>query len=467
LSNQSTKASEKSLLAEVSPALRTYIETNIFPEYSKNDWGHRIDHIQYVIRRSFQFAATLPADQKVNPDLLYAAAAYHDLGHHIDAKHHEKVSAQMFLENSDLKQFFSDDERKTIAEAIEGHRSHFDSPQRNIYSKLIASADCHINVNVVLHRTFSYRVRNYNELSLDEIIDESRQHLISKYGYEGYALDKMSFDDPEFESALNGLRELVYNEKLFRERFIAVNHLARSIKLERELATYLESVDPKLRRYIETEIFPEYSQNDRAHGILHVREVIRRSFSLNQTFSLRLNPNIIYAAAAYHDLDKHLDSDHYETISAKLFRQDEGIIRFFSSDERNSIAEAIEDHHSSKPDHPRSAYGKLLSSANRNTRTEMVFVRSFFAGKDRQPDTTVTDFLKSTRQRLKERYREEDPEKMFYADDEYRNFLTEICQLLDDKAAFAKRYCEVNQITSREHTLAEEPGVEISPVILI
>ena len=30
-----------------------YTEENIFPEYSKNEVGHGIDHIKYVIKRSF------------------------------------------------------------------------------------------------------------------------------------------------------------------------------------------------------------------------------------------------------------------------------------------------------------------------------------------------------------------------------------------------------------------------------
>ena len=141
--------------------------------------------------------------------------------------------------------------------------------------------------------------------------------------------------------------------------------------------------------------------------------------------------------------------------------------KFFSDAERQLIAEAIEDHRSSKSDSPRSTYGKLISSADRNTRVEMVFVRSFFVGKDRQPETTVDDFLDFTFQRLSKRYSEDDPENMFFADDEYRNFLIEMRQLLQDEVAFKNRYVEVNQVTSREHTLAEEPGIEISPAILI
>lgn len=86
--------SPKNLLEKVNPKLRNYVETNIFPEYAKNDWGHQLGHIEYVIRRSLKFASTLP---NINYDIAYVVAAFHDIGHHIDAKHHERVSAQIFL----------------------------------------------------------------------------------------------------------------------------------------------------------------------------------------------------------------------------------------------------------------------------------------------------------------------------------------------------------------------------------
>ena len=36
--------------------LKHYIEENILTEYSKNEKGHGIEHINYVINRCFKFA---------------------------------------------------------------------------------------------------------------------------------------------------------------------------------------------------------------------------------------------------------------------------------------------------------------------------------------------------------------------------------------------------------------------------
>ena len=89
----------------INKELKEYIEKNIFPEYNKNDKGHGIDHIAYVIGRSLKFASTV---EDIDYNMVYAIAAYHDIAHHIDAKHHEELGAKILLEDNNLKKFFND-----------------------------------------------------------------------------------------------------------------------------------------------------------------------------------------------------------------------------------------------------------------------------------------------------------------------------------------------------------------------
>ena len=79
--------------------LKEYIESDIFEEYNLNEKGHGIDHIKYVIRRSLEFARTI---ENINYEMVYVIAAYHDIGHYIDAKNHEIVSAKMLSEDERL-----------------------------------------------------------------------------------------------------------------------------------------------------------------------------------------------------------------------------------------------------------------------------------------------------------------------------------------------------------------------------
>ena len=229
-------------------------------------------------------------------------------------------------------------------------------------------------------------------------------------------------------------------------------------KILDEIEQYTGEVSPELKKYIADNIFPQYSKNDKGHGLLHILEVIRRSFALNQNLDLELDKNMIYAIASCHDLGKYINSDIHEKIAAETFFKDENMKKFFSDEQRTIIKEAIEDHRSSKKDHPRTKYGELISSADRNTRIEIVFIRSFFVAHERMPDMNIEEYLDFTYKRLSKRYGEEEPENMFLEDDDYREFLKDMRELLKHEEEFKNRYCEVNHIKSRQHKVCEEAG---------
>ena len=226
---------------------------------------------------------------------------------------------------------------------------------------------------------------------------------------------------------------------------------------------YIKNVDGDLRKYIEENVFPEYEKNDKGHNILHIKEVIRRSFELNETMGLGLNDNLVFAIAACHDNGKYVDHKIHEKIAAERFFADENFKRFFSDEERVLIKEAIEDHRSSFEEEPRSNYGKLVSSADRNSTIDIVFIRSFFVGKERTPDMTIEEFLDFTINRLRKRYSEEDSENMFYEDEIYAKFLADMRRLLKDDKAFKDRYCRVNNIQNRNNKVRDEAGYREEP----
>ena len=91
----------------INESLKKYIEEVIFPQYELNDMGHNINHIMYVIDRSLKFASEV---EDINLDMVYTIAAYHDIGHHIDAKNHEVVSAKILGEDEKLKEYFTKEE---------------------------------------------------------------------------------------------------------------------------------------------------------------------------------------------------------------------------------------------------------------------------------------------------------------------------------------------------------------------
>lgn len=206
--------------------LLKYIETNIFPEYEKNDLGHNIEHINYVIEKSLKHAKSLT---DLNINMVYTIAAYHDIGHHIDAKNHEKVSAQILKKDSSLKEYFNDEEINIMSEAIEDHRASLEYIPRSVYGKMISSADRNTSIEEPLKRTYEYRIKHNPNDSLEKIIEESRKHILEKFGKDGYAKDKIYFGKEEYERFLKNITDLAENEEEFKKKYIEVNGLKPKI----------------------------------------------------------------------------------------------------------------------------------------------------------------------------------------------------------------------------------------------
>ena len=189
---------------KINDKLKEYIEENIFPVYEKNEPAHNIDHIKYVIGRSFKFADTIP---NINYDMVYTIASYHDIGHHINPKTHELVSAEIMYNDDKLKAFFTDEERQIIKEAIEDHRT--------IYGKIVSSADRNNTVETCLQRSYCYNKKLHPEYDDEQIFEDCHFHLNDKFGENGYA--KFFFKDEEYEKFLTDIRTLLSDKDKFIE----------------------------------------------------------------------------------------------------------------------------------------------------------------------------------------------------------------------------------------------------------
>ena len=274
---------------------------------------------------------------------------------------------------------------------------------------------------------------------------------------------KIVFSEVKKQNSSMSLDELLYAvyEQVKDEYNISFDLLRKKI-LEAndidEIEYYTKDVNKELKDYITKNIFPEYAKNDGGHNIVHILEVIRRSFALNDTFKLGLDVNMIYTVASCHDWGKYIDHETHNLIAAKNFINDNNFKKFFSDLERKIIMEAIEDHRSSKEEEPRSVYGKLISSADRNTSIDIVFIRSFFVGRERMPDVNIDDYLDFTIQRLRKKYDEVNPENMFYEDKTYMVFIHDMRNLLKNEKEFKDRYCKINNIKSRDNKVCDEKG---------
>ena len=200
--------------------LKKYIKELINYHYNLNDKGHGVEHAEYVINRSLKFANEI---DDVNYEMVYVIAAYHDVAHHIDAKNHEVLSAQMLIKDEELKKYFTDEQIKIMSEAVEDHRSSLETEPRSIYGKIVSSADRNTSVEVTLKRCYSYNKKHSQNLMENEVIEKCRRFLLEKFGEDGYARSKMYFDDKEYEKYLYDITELALNSEKFSMKIKRVN----------------------------------------------------------------------------------------------------------------------------------------------------------------------------------------------------------------------------------------------------
>lgn len=194
-------------------------------------------------------------------------------------------------------------------------------------------------------------------------------------------------------------------------------------------------VDGELRKHIEVTVFPEYGKNEPAHSLGHIKYVIDRSFKFAQNIP-DINYNIVYVVAAYHDIGHHIDPNRHEIESAKIMQKDKKLKEFFSKDELKTIKEAIEDHRASSDHEPRSIYGKIVSTADRNNNIESCLERSYFYGKKLHPDFSDDELFDRAYEHLKLKFGENGYAKFYFKDEEYEKFLADIRKLLSDKKKF-------------------------------
>ena len=143
----------------------------------------------------------------------------------------------------------------------------------------------------------------------------------------------------------------------------------------------INRVNPKLRKYIEESIFPLYDLNGPSHGIKHIKVVIERSFQIieeyekNEKNPVKINYDLAYIIGAYHDIRHHIDRKKHHIISGEIMFEDNNLDEFISPEEKITAREAIEDHRASNKNLPRSIYGRIVLTADRNDNLQNFFVR--------------------------------------------------------------------------------------------
>ena len=199
------------------------------------------------------------------------------------------------------------------------------------------------------------------------------------------------------------------------------------IKLEYEAMIEKYKIKLELIKYIEQIVNYHYNLNDKGHGVEHAKYVINRSFEFAYQVE-SINLEMVYVIAAYHDVAHHIDAKNHETISAKMLMEDKKLKDFFTDEQIKIMSEAVEDHRSSMETEPRSIYGKIVSSADRNTSVEVTLKRCYSYNRRHFSELKESEIIEECRKFLLKKFGINGyaRSKMFFDDKEYKKYLDDI-----------------------------------------
>ncbi|MBP3235506.1 MAG: HD domain-containing protein [Bacteroidales bacterium] len=169
----------------VNPELEAFIEAEIIPEYKNFGRSHNVEHVRRVISNSLELAKFL-GDGKLDEDMAYAIAAYHDLGMSGPREIHHITSGKMLMEDSRLRKWFSSEQIQVMKEAVEDHRASSDHAPRSVYGRIVAEADRDLEPDVVFTRAIEYGLEHYPELGKEAQWRRFAKHMDEKYSSNGY-----------------------------------------------------------------------------------------------------------------------------------------------------------------------------------------------------------------------------------------------------------------------------------------
>jgi len=199
--------------SHVNLELMNFIETQILPRYAAFGSSHGSTHVKRVIERSLQLAKVTGADQ----NMVYVAAAYHDLGMSGPRAIHHITGGKILQADQRLRKWFSEDQIKILREAVEDHRASSSHAPRSMYGKIVAEADRDLEPEVVFRRTVQFGMEHYPEKSREEHWERFREHMQSKYSRHGYI--QLWIPGSPNHQYLEEIRRIINNPPELRAQF--------------------------------------------------------------------------------------------------------------------------------------------------------------------------------------------------------------------------------------------------------
>ena len=190
--------------------LHEYIEQQILPRYAAFDKGHQRDHAESVIQESMVLAKEHGADL----DMVYTIAAFHDLGLKINREQHDIHSGEILMADPVLPQFFTEEQRQIMRDAVEDHRASSKHVPRTIYGAIVAEADRHIDPETILRRALQFGMKQNPDADFEWHFERAYEHMLEKYAEGGYM--RLWLNSKRNVEGLTKLREIIGDKEYMK-----------------------------------------------------------------------------------------------------------------------------------------------------------------------------------------------------------------------------------------------------------
>jgi uncharacterized protein len=204
-----------------------------------------------------------------------------------------------------------------------------------------------------------------------------------------------------------------------------------------------------MREYIEKEILPRYDSFDKAHQRDHADYVIRQSLELAAHYDVDMD--MVYAVAAYHDTGLAVDRKTHHLESGRIVREDRRLTEWFSEEQIEIMAQAVEDHRASSGHEPRSIYGKIVAEADRQIDGMTILRRTVQFGLSHYPELDKEGHWLRTQEHLAEKYAEGGYLKLWIPESTNAPRLRAFQELLKDSARVRELFDDIyDSLTSSQ-----------------
>ena len=199
-----------------------------------------------------------------------------------------------------------------------------------------------------------------------------------------------------------------------------------------------------LQAYIESAILPRYKGFDPAHRTDHALQVIAESLKLAKHYVV--DKRMVYTIAAYHDIGLCEGRERHHLVSGRMLRSDEHLRKWFTEEEIEVMAQAVEDHRASLDHAPRSISGRIVAEADRLIEPMTVLLRTVQYGLSHYPEQDKEQHYQRYCEHLQEKYAEGGYLKLWIPESDNAARLAELRALIADEArkrdAFEQIYVE-------------------------